>query len=64
MGSKDVARMGWRHGIEEMMSVRLGNDRVLPSCCAAALTKVSSAPNLVELKVLSVASSEFWKQVV
>lgn len=45
-----------------MTSVRLSNGRILPSCCVA-LIKASSAPNLVELKVLSMLSNEFWKQV-
>lgn len=45
-----------------MTSVRLNNGRILPSCCVA-LIKDSSAPDLVELKVLSMVSNEFWKQV-
>ena len=45
-----------------MTSVRLSNGRILPSCCVA-LTKASSAPDLVELKVLSMVSNEFWKRV-
>ena len=49
--------------MEQMPSGRRGHGRMLPSFCVAALTRASGTPDLVELKVLSVASDGFWKQM-
>lgn len=62
-GSEGVRKEATRLRVRQMTSGRLGRGRMLPSFRAAALTRASGTPDLVELKVLSVASNEFWKLV-